>query len=47
MTIVVDDAGSGDLLFGVVIGAYRSEDREFKYGLVDVRYFQVPYFRQK
>lgn len=47
MTIIVDDAGSGDLLFGVVIGAYRSEDREFKYGLVDVRYFQVPYFRQR
>lgn len=43
----MDDAGSGDLLFGVVIGAYRSEDREFKYGLVDVRYFQAPYFRQK
>jgi len=47
MTIIIDDAGSGDLLFGVVIGAYRSETQEFKYGLVDVRYFQSPRFRRK
>lgn len=40
MTIIVDDAGSGDLLFGVVIGAYRVETGEFKYGLVDVKFFQ-------
>jgi hypothetical protein len=47
MTILIDDAGSGDLLFGVVIGAYRSETREFKYGVVGVRNFQRPNFRQK
>ncbi len=47
MTIIIDDAGSGDLLFGVVIGAYRSETQEFKYGVVDVRYFQSPRFRRK
>ena len=47
MTIIIDDAGSGDLLFGVVIGAYRSETQEFKYGVVDVRYFQSPSFRRK
>ena len=40
MTIIVDDAGSGDLLFGVVIGAYREETKEFKYDLVDVRFYQ-------
>jgi CxxC-x17-CxxC domain-containing protein len=40
MTIVVDDAGSGDLLFGVVIGAYREETEEFKYDLVDVKFYQ-------
>ncbi len=40
LTIIVDDAGSGDLLFGVVIGAYRKETDEFKYGLVDVRFYQ-------
>jgi CxxC-x17-CxxC domain-containing protein len=36
----VDDAGSGDLLFGVVVGAYREETSEFKYNLVDVRFYQ-------
>ena len=40
MTITVDDAGSGDLLFGVVIGAYREETGEFKYDLVDVKFYQ-------
>jgi CxxC-x17-CxxC domain-containing protein len=40
MTIIVDDAGSGDLLFGVVIGAYREETDEFKYDLIDVRFYQ-------
>lgn len=47
MTIVVDDAGSGDLLFGVVIGVYRIEDSKFKYGIVDVKFFQIPRFRRK
>lgn len=47
MTIIIDDAGSGDLLFGVVVGAYRSETREFKYGVVAARYFQSPSFRRK
>ncbi|MCW4025330.1 MAG: hypothetical protein NWF01_09900 [Candidatus Bathyarchaeota archaeon] len=40
MTVIVDDAGSGDLLFGVVIGAYREETSEFKYDLIDVRFYQ-------
>ena len=40
MTIIVDDAGSGDLLFGVVIGAYREETSEFKYDIIDVRFYQ-------
>ena len=47
MTIIIDDAGSGDLLFGVVIGAYRLESQEFEYGVVDVQYFQSPRFRRK
>jgi len=42
MTLVVDDAGSGDLLFGVVVGVYREETGEFKYDLVDVRFYQDP-----
>ena len=40
MTIIVDDAGSGDLLFGVVIGAYREETDEFRYDLIDVKFYQ-------
>jgi CxxC-x17-CxxC domain-containing protein len=47
VTIIVDDAGSGDLLFGVVIGAYRLETAEFTYKLVDVKFFQPQLFRQK
>jgi len=46
-TVIIDDAGSGDLLFGVVIGAYRSEDQDFRYDVVDVQYFQSPKFGQK
>jgi CxxC-x17-CxxC domain-containing protein len=47
VTITVDDAGSGDLLLGVVIGAYRDETQEFKYDLIDVKYFQPSLFRKK
>ena len=46
MTLIVDDAGSGDLLFGVVIGAYREETDEFKYDVIDVRFYQE-IFREK
>ncbi len=47
MTIIIDDAGGGDLLFGVVIGAYRGETQEFKYGVVGVKYFKAHRFRRK
>jgi len=47
MTITIDDAGSGDLLFGVVIGAFRDETQEFTYGVVDVRFFQSGRFYRK
>ena len=47
MTIVVDDAGVGDLLFGVVISAFRCETEEFGYETVDVKYFRPPRFRLK
>lgn len=40
LTVIVDDAGSGDLLFGVVIGAYREETKEFNYDLIGVRFYQ-------
>ncbi len=47
MTIVVDDAGMGDLLFGVIIGAYRCETQEFRYEVLDVKYFRKPRFASK
>jgi hypothetical protein len=47
MTILIDDAGYGDLLYGAVIGAYRPETDEFSYDLVDVKFFQKPLFERK
>jgi len=47
MTVIIDDAGSGDLLFGVVIGAFNDKNEDFRYDVVDVRYFQPPIFCQK
>ena len=47
MTIIIDDAGGGDLLSGVVIGACRLETKEYVYDLIDVKYFQPPRFLKK
>ena len=47
MTIEIDDAGTGDILFGVVIGAYRPEGDHFIYDMIDVRYFQEPVYDEK
>jgi hypothetical protein len=47
MTVQIDDAGYGDLLFGVVIGAYRRETDRFIYDIIDVKYFQKPLFERK
>lgn len=47
MTITIDDAGIGDLLFGVVIGAFRNETQEFRYEVLDVKYFRTQRFHRK
>jgi len=47
MTLIIDDAGSGDLLFGVVIAAFRDETQEFRYDLIGVEFFQSSRFYQK
>lgn len=47
MTILIDDAGSGDLLFGTVIGAYRPEDDYFIYDLINVKHFQMPLYKER
>ena len=47
MTIIIDDAGMGDLLYGVVIAAYRDSTREFRYDIIDVKNFQARLFARK
>jgi hypothetical protein len=47
LTIQVDDAGVGDLLFGAIVGAHRKETEEFHYDVIPVSYFQSPDFRRK
>jgi hypothetical protein len=47
LTIIIDDAGSGDLLFGVVIGAYNIDNDEFRYDVIDVKFFQSKLFQSK
>jgi hypothetical protein len=47
MTIIIDDAGIGDLLFGVVIGAFRNGTQEFAYEILDVKYFRSQRFSRK
>ena len=47
MTVIIDDAGMGDLLFGVVIAAFKDSTQEFRYGVIDVKYFQGKYFSSK
>ena len=47
MTILIDDAGYGDLLYGAVIGAYKPETDEFTYDVINVKFFQKPLFSKK
>ncbi|OLD02585.1 hypothetical protein AUG19_09250 [archaeon 13_1_20CM_2_54_9] len=47
LTVQIDDAGVGDLLFGVVVGVHRKETGEFHYEVIPVSYFQTPQFSKK
>jgi hypothetical protein len=47
MTLQIDDAGGGDLLHGVVVGAYRPATGQFTYEMVNVEFFQHPKFDRK
>lgn len=47
MTLQIDDAGVGDLLYGVIVGAYRPETGEFTYDVIGVEFFQPPKFGRK
>jgi hypothetical protein len=47
LTVLIDDAGTGDLLWGVVIGAYQPESETFIYDLVDISFFKEGVFQEK
>ena len=47
MTILIDDAGTGDLLWGVVIGAYQPETDIFLYDIIDVSLFKEDTFHER
>lgn len=47
MTILIDDAGTGDLLWGVVIGAFQPETETFIYDIIDVSFFKEGAFQEK
>ena len=47
MTILIDDAGTGDLLWGVVIGAYQPDTDTFLYDIIDVSFFKEDTFPEK
>ena len=47
MTVQIDDAGVGDLLYGVVVGVHRKETGEFHYDVIPVSFFQSPNFAKK
>jgi hypothetical protein len=45
--IQIDDAGSGSLIGGTLIGIIRVETLEFFYKVIPVKYFKTPHFEQK
>lgn len=45
--IQIDDAGSGSLLGGTIIGAYRVETNEYCYDVIPLRFYQGIHFQNK
>lgn len=45
--IQIDDAGSGSLIGGTLIGIIRTETKDFYYDIIPVKYFTSPYFEEK
>lgn len=45
--IQIDDAGSGSLVGGTVIGIIRTETLDFYYDIIPVELFKTPYFEEK
>ncbi|HBX48963.1 MAG TPA: hypothetical protein DEF85_08755, partial [Clostridiaceae bacterium] len=45
--IQIDDAGSGSLVGGTLIGLLRVETFEFYYDIIPIEYFTTPFFENK
>jgi hypothetical protein len=45
--ILIDDAGSGSLIGGTIIGAMRSETKEFVYDIIPLKYYSPQFFCKK
>lgn len=45
--IQIDDAGSGSLLGGTIIGVLRVETKEFQYDIIPLKFYQGEYFENK
>jgi len=45
--IQIDDAGSGSLVGGTVIGLLRTSTLEYYYEVIPIKYFKSPYFKEK
>lgn len=45
--ILIDDAGSGSLVGGTIIGAMRSETREFYFDTIPLKYYSPEFFSKK
>lgn len=45
--IQIDDAGSGSLVGGTIIGILRKEDLDYYYEAIPISFFTSPSFEQK
>ncbi|SEF76197.1 hypothetical protein SAMN05660865_00939 [Caloramator fervidus] len=45
--IQIDDAGSGSLVGGTLIGIIRTSTLEYYYDIIPIKYFQYPHFQEK
>lgn len=47
MLILIDDAGSGSLIGGTIIGAMRYETKEFEFDIIPLKYYSPEFFYKK
>ena len=45
--IEIDDAGSGSLVGGTIIGVFRRETQEYFTALIPLKHFHIHIFRKK